>query len=171
MELRVEFGLWSLNRDNAHSWVRISHGSKRFVMNLNNNEQEIPEVQLEESALKIECRWFCKPINGQSKTTKNEILPAHPQELYLLGKELGPMLNLDSIQSPIMKCQRDWFVFFVREIYLEKKMERLNSGESKMSFRNISSIVNIGLTTSGRKAWQEEEETRKDSSTVLIRQE
>ena len=34
----------SLNRDNTHSWVRISHGSKKFVMNLNNNETEIPEI-------------------------------------------------------------------------------------------------------------------------------
>ena len=29
----------SLNRDNTHSWVRISQGSHKFVMNLNNNEQ------------------------------------------------------------------------------------------------------------------------------------
>ena len=36
-----------------------------------------------------------------------------------------------------------------------------------MVFRNISHIVLIGLTTSGRKAWQEEEETRKYTSTVL----
>ena len=40
----------SLNRDNTHSWVRITHGSNRCVMNLNNNETEIPEVQLEEYA-------------------------------------------------------------------------------------------------------------------------
>ena len=53
------------------------------------------------------------------------------------------------------------------EIYLEKTMERLNSGESKTIFRNISCIVIIGLTISGRKAWQEEEETRKDTSIVL----
>ena len=46
MELRSEFGLWT--KDNTHSWVRISHGSNGFVVNLNNNEQEIPEVQLEE---------------------------------------------------------------------------------------------------------------------------
>ena len=39
-----------MNRDNTHSWVRISHGSNNFVMNLNNNEQEIPEVQREECA-------------------------------------------------------------------------------------------------------------------------
>ena len=38
---------------------------------------------------------------------KNEILPAHPQELYLLGKELGLMLNHENIQSPIVKCRRN----------------------------------------------------------------
>ena len=42
-EIRIMF----MNKDNTHSWVRISHGSVKFVMNLNNNEQEIPEVQLE----------------------------------------------------------------------------------------------------------------------------
>ena len=34
----VEIRIWSLNRDNNHSWVRISHGSNKFVMNLNDNE-------------------------------------------------------------------------------------------------------------------------------------
>ena len=50
-------------------------------------------------------------------------------------------------------------------------MEQLNSGESKTIFRNISCIVIIGLTKSGRKAWREEEETRKDTNTELIHQE
>ena len=45
--------------------------------------------------------------------------------------------------------------------YKEKMMERLNSGESKTIFRKKSGIVIIGPTTSGRKPWQEEEETRK----------
>ena len=57
------------------------------------------------------------------------------------------------------------------EVYLDKLMERLNSGEAKTIFKDISCIVIIGLTTSGRKAWQEEEETRKDTSIVPIRQE
>ena len=55
------------------------------------------------------------------------------------------------------------------EDYIEKMMEQLNSGESKTIFKNISCIVIIGLTTSGRKPWQEEEETRKDTSIVVIR--
>ena len=55
------------------------------------------------------------------------------------------------------------------EAYPEKVMEQLNSGDSKTIFRHISRIVIIGLTTSGRKARQEDE-TRKDTSIVLIRQ-
>ena len=60
---------------------------------------------------------------------------------------------------------------------LSHTIERYHSsrntpGESKTIFRCISCIVIIGLTTSGRKAWQEEEEeTRKDTSIVLIHQE
>ena len=49
----VEIRISSLNRDNTLSWVRISHGSNKFVINLNNNEQEIPEVQLGEYASKL----------------------------------------------------------------------------------------------------------------------
>ena len=50
--------------------------------------------------------------------------------------------------------------------------ELFNSGALKNFFRNISHIVFIGLRASGRKAWQEEEEeTRKDISTVLVLQE
>ena len=37
---------------------------------------------------------------------KDEILTAHPQELFLLVKELGPMLNQENIQSPIMKYRK-----------------------------------------------------------------
>ena len=48
------------------------------------------------------------------------------------------------------------------EVYLETMMELLGL---------ISCIVIIGLTISGRKAWQDEEETRKDTSIVLIHQE
>ena len=43
----AEIRIWSWNRDNTHSWVRISHGSNKFAMNLNSNETEIPEDQLE----------------------------------------------------------------------------------------------------------------------------
>ena len=54
---------------------------------------------------------------------------------------------------------------------IEKKMEQFKSGEFKNIFRNISCILLIGLIASGKHAWQEEEEIRKNFSTVLILQE
>ena len=53
VELRIE----SVNNDNSHSWVRISHGLNKLVTNLSNkedddNEQETSEVQFEDYALR-----------------------------------------------------------------------------------------------------------------------
>ena len=41
-ELRSE--IMHVNKDNSHSWVRISHGLNKLVTNLN-NEQETSEAQ------------------------------------------------------------------------------------------------------------------------------
>ena len=62
----------SMNRDNSHSWVRISHGSNKFVMDLNNNEQEIPEVQLEEYALQLDAKDFACRSKAKAKPQRRE---------------------------------------------------------------------------------------------------
>ena len=102
---------------------------------------------------------------------KDVLLPAHPQKRYLLGKELGPILNHKIIRPPIIQCRRNWSIFFVMVVYLEKMMERLNSGDQKIIFRTILCILDIGLTKSGRAQWKKEEETRKGFGVVLIVQE
>ena len=51
---------------------------------------------------------------------------------------------------------------------IEKMTQQFNSGELKKIFRNIFCLALIGLIASGRKAWQEEEDTRKDASILLI---
>ena len=78
----VEIGIMFLNKDNSHSWVRISHGSNKFVMNLNNNEQGIPEVQLEEYAFKLDAKDFAsrskakaKPQRRDSASSSTRIIP------------------------------------------------------------------------------------------------
>ena len=41
----VEIRIMSMNKDNSHSWVRISHGLNRWVTNLKNNEQDDNEQE------------------------------------------------------------------------------------------------------------------------------
>ena len=75
----IEVRIMSLNRDNTHSWVRISHGSNKFVMNLNNNEQEIPEDQLEEYALKLSAKDFACRSKAKAKPQRREPARSSPR--------------------------------------------------------------------------------------------
>ena len=68
----VEVRIMSLNRDNTHSWVRISHGSNKFVMNLNNNETEIPEDQPGEQALQLNVKDFAYRSKAKAKPQRRE---------------------------------------------------------------------------------------------------
>ena len=54
----VEIRIMSVNRDNSHSWVRISHGSNKFVMNLNNNEQGNSRSSARRVCVEIGCEGF-----------------------------------------------------------------------------------------------------------------
>ena len=39
----IEIRIWSLSKDNTQSWVRISHGSNKFVIDSNNNNTEVSD--------------------------------------------------------------------------------------------------------------------------------
>ena len=69
----------SLSRDNTHSWVRISHGSNKFVMNLNNNDTEIPEDQLEEYALQLDAEDFACRAKAKAKPQRIELAGSSPR--------------------------------------------------------------------------------------------
>ena len=100
----------------------------------------------------------------------NQLCSVHKNYTYW-WKELGPILNHKIIRPPTIQCRRNWSILFVMVVYFEKMMERLNSGEWKIIFGIILCILDIGLTKSGRAAWQEEAETREDTSIVQIHQE
>ena len=68
----VEIRIWSLNGDNTHSWVRISHGSNKFVMDSNNNDTEVPEYQLEEHALQLDAKDFACRSKAKAKPQRRE---------------------------------------------------------------------------------------------------
>ena len=82
----VEVRIMFLSRDNTHSWVRISYGTNQFVMNLNNNETEIPEDQLEEYAFKL--------------SAKDSACLALHRKSYPLKEGIGLRLNQGNILSP-----------------------------------------------------------------------
>ena len=68
----VEIRIMSMNKDNSHSWVRISHGSNKWVTNLNNNDQETSEVQFEACALKSNTRASASRSKAKAKPQRRE---------------------------------------------------------------------------------------------------
>ena len=70
VELRIE----SANKDNSHSWVRISHGLNKLVTDWSNkedddNEQETPEM-FEDFALKTNVLAFASRSKAKAKTRR-----------------------------------------------------------------------------------------------------
>ena len=68
----VEIRIWSLNGDNTHSWVRVSHGSTKFVMDSNNNDTEVPEDQPEEQALQLDVKDFACRSKAKAKPQRRK---------------------------------------------------------------------------------------------------
>ena len=66
----VEIRIMSLSRDNTDSWVRISHGSNKFV---NNHDTETPEDQLEEQALQLNAKYFVSQAKAKAKPQRREL--------------------------------------------------------------------------------------------------
>ena len=91
------------------------------------------------------------PLRADQRLKQNHedvLLPGHLQELYLSVKDLGLMLK-KIIRQSLTLCQNNWVLFFVMVIYLERKMERSNSGDWKMIFGINLCTLNIGLMKCG----------------------
>ena len=89
----VEIRIMSMNKDNSHSWVRISHGSNKLVTNLNNHEQETPEVQLEEYALKLNASDFACRSKAKTKPQRRE--PGGPLKIQKVKEEASKVLGMN----------------------------------------------------------------------------
>ena len=68
----VEITIECVNKDNSHSWVRISHGLNKLVTDLSNkkyddNDQETSEMQFEDFALKTNGLAFASRSEATAK--------------------------------------------------------------------------------------------------------
>ena len=90
VEIRIE----SMNKDNSHSSVRISHGLNKLVTNLNNkeqddNEQETSEMQFEDCALKSNAHAFASRSKAKAKPKRRTPASSSIKKPYPSGKKSG----------------------------------------------------------------------------------
>ena len=67
IEIRIE----SVNQDNSHSWVRISHGANKYVVDSNYNT-EVPANLLEEQPSQSSVRVVAARSEAKAKPQKRE---------------------------------------------------------------------------------------------------
>ena len=64
----LEIRIWSLTQ----SWVRISHGSNKFVIDSNHNNTESPEDLPEEQASQLKMNGFAARSKAKAKPQRSE---------------------------------------------------------------------------------------------------
>ena len=66
----VEIKIVSINKNNSHSWIRISHDLTQVDHKFEQQRAGNLRSAVRRICVKIERKCFCGPIKGQSKTTK-----------------------------------------------------------------------------------------------------
>ena len=102
----IEIRIWSVGQDNFHSWVRISCGTNKYVIDSNHNKTEIPanphEEQTSQTSIKvIAARSKAKakpqkrkPVDTPSIIPMHEIEPSAPfLTAYEVSKEVISLLR------------------------------------------------------------------------------
>ena len=162
VEIRIE----SVNKDNSHSGVRISHGMNKLVTGLIDKEYDDNEQKT--STTKTEVFAFASRPKAKTKPRRPSTTCSFSRTVPILQRtwiDIEPGAQFDQAY-PVAK----------RLSTLLRHGERLREEDGAIKFlrlkddlRNKLSTLNIGLMMYGRAGWQEVEATRKDFNTVLIR--
>ena len=82
----IEIRIWSVGQDNSHSWVRISYGTNKYVVDSNYNNTEVPADLPEEQASQSSVKVIAAKSKAKSKPQKREtvdvpsIIPMHERK-------------------------------------------------------------------------------------------
>ena len=70
----IEIRIWSVNQDNSHSWVRISYGTVKYVIDSIQDNTEIPADPLEEQILQTSTSVVAARSKAKAKPQPRELV-------------------------------------------------------------------------------------------------
>ena len=79
----IEIRIWSVGQDNSQSWVRISYGTNKYVIDSNHNNTEIPAYPHEDQTSQTSVKVIAARSKAKAKPQKREpvdtpsIIPMH----------------------------------------------------------------------------------------------
>ena len=139
IEIRIE----SVNKDNSHSWLRISYGTVKYVIDSIEDNTEIPADPQEEQIPQTSTSVVA--ARSKAKTNLNQGYSLGRQQPNQYMKEDGLTLGRHNKILPRTISRRKSSIFFdtIRS-YIEKKMEQFNSTESNSTYETIILKYKIG---------------------------
>ena len=82
----IEIRIWSVGQDNSQSWVRISYGTNKYVIDSNQNNTEIPADPHEDQAPQTSVKVIAARSKAKAKPQQREhvdtptIIPMHERK-------------------------------------------------------------------------------------------
>ena len=163
----IEIRIWSVGQNNSQSWVRISYGTNKYVIDSNHNNTEIPadphEDQTSQTSVKViaaRSKAKAKPQKSELVDTPN-IIPIHERK-WIDIEPSAPSLTAYEVSKKVISLLRH------NQTLNRKTMEQFNSGELNFIFEINSHKYNIGLMSVGNLVWQQEEVQKEDISIALM---
>ena len=83
----VEIRICSLSEDNSQSWVRISHGSNKFVIDWNHNNTQVPADLPEEPASQLKMKDFACRSKAKANQQRREPVDYSPSIIPMNEKK------------------------------------------------------------------------------------
>ena len=74
----IEIRIWSVSQDNSQSWVRISYGTNKYVVDSNYNNTEVSADLPEEQALQLKVKDFACRSKAKAKPQRREPVDHSP---------------------------------------------------------------------------------------------
>ena len=121
----IEIRIWPVNQDNSQSWVRISYGTIKYVVDSIRDNTEISADPQEERVHQTSIKVVAARSKAKAKP-QPEVLVGTTANQYM--KEDGLILSYQNKILPRTISRRKSSIFFdIIRRYIEKKMEQLNS--------------------------------------------
>ena len=100
----IEIRIWSLSEDNSQSWVRISHGSNKFVIDSNHNNTEVPADLPEEQASQLKMKDCAARSKAKAKPQRRKPVDL----LSIIPMNERKWIDFEPGYSSLSLCVRDF---------------------------------------------------------------
>ena len=138
----IEIRIWSVGQDNSQSWVRISYGMIKYVIDSNQNNTEIPEDPHEDQVPQTSIKVVAARSKAKAKPHQRElvdtptIIPMHkrrwidiePSEQNLASYDLSKKVISLLRHNQTVQREKDGAIEFYRiKFYLRSHSSQVQA--------------------------------------------